>query len=114
MVVAALNGDSITFTRAVIGNATKILGASALVPVLTGKFKKLSPDAKVDVLNWLGNNKISSVANIVNAAIGDGGEVAKAAISAAGKIGGSAAGKALIGQLGGENSADALVALKSF
>ena len=113
-VASALKSDDKIFRNSVIGNATKILGASALVPVLTGKFKKLSPDAKVDVLNWLGNNKISSVANIVNAAIGDGGEVAKAAISAAGKIGGSAAGKALIGQLGGENSAEALTALKSF
>ena len=113
-VASALKSDDKIFRNSVIGNATKILGASALVPVLTGKFKKLAPDAKVDVLNWFGNNKISSVANIVNSAIGDGGEVAKAAIAAAGKIGGSAAAKALIGQLGGENGLEALTALKSF
>ena len=113
-VASALKSDDKIFRNSVIGNATKILGASALVPVLTGKFKKLAPDTKVDVLNWLGNNKISSVANIVNSAIGEGGDVAKAAIAAAGKIGGSAAAKALIGQIGGENSAEALTALKSF
>ncbi len=113
-VASALKSDDKIFRNSVISNATKILGASALVPVLTGKFKKLAPDAKVDVLNWFGNNKISSVANIVNSAIGDGGEVAKAAIAAAGKIGGSAAAKALIGQLGGENGLEALTALKSF
>ena len=113
-VASALKSDDKIFRNSVIGNATKILGASALVPVLTGKFKKLAPDTKVDVLNWLGNNKISSVSNLVNSAIGEGGDVAKAAIAAAGKIGGSAAAKALIGQLGGENGLEALTALKSF
>ena len=113
-VASALKSDDKIFRNSVIGNATKILGASALVPVLTGKFKKLAPDTKVDVLNWLGNNKISSVSNLVNSAIGEGGDVAKAAIAAAGKIGGSAAAKALIGQLGGDLGQDALTALKSF
>ena len=113
-VASALKSDDKIFRNSVIGNATKILGASALVPVLTSKFKKLAPDTKVDVLNWLGNNKISSVSNLVNSAIGEGGDVAKAAIAAAGKIGGSAAAKALISQLGGENGLEALTALKSF
>ena len=113
-VASALKSDDKIFRNSVISNATKILGAPALVPVLTGKFKKLTPDAKVDVLNWLGNNKISSVANLVNGAFGEGGEVAKAAIAAAGKIGGAAAAKNLVGQLGGENSLEALTALKSF
>ena len=113
-VASALKSDDKIFRNSVIGNATKILGASALVPVLTSKFKKLAPDTKVDVLNWLGNNKISSVSNLVNSAIGEGGDVAKAAIAAAGKIGGSAAAKALIGQLGGDLGQDALTALKSF
>ena len=113
-VASALKSDDKIFRNSVIGNATKILGPSALVPLFTGKYKKLSSDAKVDVLNWFGNNKISSVAGLVNSAVGDGGEIAKAAIAAAGKIGGEAAAKTLIGQLGGENSAEALTALKSF
>ena len=113
-VASALKSDNKIFRNSVISNATKIVGTSTLVPLFTSKFKKLTPDAKVDVLNWFGNNKISSVANLVNSAIGDGGEIAKAAIAAAGKIGGNNAADALIGQLGGENGADALVALKSF
>lgn len=113
-VTSALKSDDKIFRNSVLGNATKILGASALVPTLTKLYKKLTDDAKVDVLNWFGNNKISSVANLVNSAIGDGGEISKAAIAAAGKIGGSAAAKALIGQLGGEFSPEALTALKSF
>ena len=113
-VASALKSDDKIFRNSVISNATKILGAPALVPLFTGKFKKLAADTKVDVLNWFGNNKISSVAGLVESAIGDGGEVAKAAISAAGKIGGSSAAKALIGQLGGEFGQEALTALKSF
>ncbi|MBR1926849.1 MAG: DUF1080 domain-containing protein [Bacteroidales bacterium] len=113
-VSSALKSDDKIFRNSVLGNATGILGAPALVPVLSGKFKKLSPEAKVDVLNWFGNNKISSVANIVNSSVSEGGDVAKAAISAAGKIGGSAAAQALIGQLGGDLGQDALTALKSF
>ena len=113
-VASALKSPDKIFRNSVISNATKLLGPASLVPLFTGKFKKLTSDAKVDVLNWFGNNKISSVANIVNAAIGEGGDVAKAAIAAAGKIGGAAAAKNLIGQLGGEFGDDALVALKSF
>ena len=113
-VASALKSDDKIFRNSVLGNATKLFGAASLVPLLTSKFKKLAPDAKVDVLNWLGNNKISSAANIVNAAVGNGGEIAKAAIAAAGKIGGAAAASTLIGQLGGEFGQEALTALKSF
>ncbi|MBR4756877.1 MAG: DUF1080 domain-containing protein [Bacteroidales bacterium] len=113
-VASALKSDNKVLRNSVIQNATKIVGASALVPLFTGKFKKLSSDAKVDVLNWFGNNKIASVANIVNSAIGEGGDVTKAAIAAAGKIGGSVAAKNLIAQLGGDLAPDALTALKSF
>ena len=113
-VASALKSDDKIFRNSVISNATKILGASSLVPLFTAKFKKLTPDAKVDVLNWFGNNKISSVSGLVESALGEGGDVARAAISAAGKIGGASAAKALIGQLGGANGDQALTALKSF
>ena len=113
-VASALKSDDKIFRNSVIGNATKLVGPATLVPLFTSKFKKLGSDAKVDVLNWFGNNKISSVGNLVLSAIGDGGDVAKAAIAAAGKIGGASAAKALIGQLGTENGAEALTALKSF
>ena len=113
-VASALKSTDKVFRNSVISNATKLVGPATLVPLFTSKFKKLIPDAKVDVLNWFGNNKISSVANLVTSAIGEGGDVAKAAIAAAGKIGGANAAKALIGQLGGENGLEALTALKSF
>lgn len=113
-VASALKSSDKIFRNSVISNATKIVGPAALVPLFTGKFKKLTSDAKVDVLNWFGNNKISSVAGLVNSAIGEGGDVAKAAIAAAGKIGNASAVDALIGQLGGDNGAEALTALKSF
>ena len=113
-VASALKSDDKIFRNSVISNATKVVGPAMLVPLFTSKFKKLTSDAKVDVLNWFGNNKISSVSGLVNSAIGEGGEVARAAISAAGKIGGAAAAKNLIGQLGGDFGEDALVALKSF
>jgi hypothetical protein len=113
-VASALKSSDKIFRNSVISNATKIVGAASLVPLFTGKFKKLTSDAKVDVLNWFGNNKISSVVGLVNSAIGEGGDVAKAAIAAAGKIGGAGTAKALIGQLGGDCGAEALTALKSF
>ena len=113
-VASALKSDDKQFRNAVIGDATKIVGAASLVPLFTSKYKKLSSDAKVDVLNWFGNNKISSVSGLVNSAVGDGGEIAKAAIAAAGKIGGAASAQTLIGQLGGEYGQEALTALKSF
>ena len=113
-VASALKSDDKIFRNSVISNATKIVGTAPLVPLFTSKFKKLSSDAKVDILNWFGNNKIASVAGLVTSAIGEGGDIAKAAISAAGKIGGNKVAKALIGQLGGEFGNEALTALKSF
>lgn len=78
------------------------------------KFKSLSPEAKEDVLNWLGDNKIASQLPLILNQFGSGQEVASAAIEAAGKIGGDAAADALIAQLGGTNAPAALKALKSF
>ena len=114
IVASALKGDDKIFRNSVLGNATKVLGTANLVPLLSKKFKSLTPDAKIDVLNWFGNNKIASVAKLVNSAIGEGGDVAKAAIAAAGKIGSRSAASALLGQLGGENGNEALTALKSY
>ena len=110
---------------AVLDDATQILGANALVPMLTGKFGKLSEGAQVDVLNWLGNNKISSAAGLLAGVLNGTGKKAAslsnavkvAAIAAAGKIGGESLGKVLLGQLGSSDdalSSAALTALKSF
>lgn len=114
VVAAALKSDDIKFRNSVMDNATSILGAGNLVPLFTKNFAKMPAAVKVDLLNWFGNNKISSVTDFVLGSFADGGEVAAAAIAAAGKIGGDKADKALVGQLGGNNSAAALTALKSF
>ena len=113
-VASALKSDDRIFRNSVLSNATKLLGSTALVPLLTGKYKKLSDDAKVDVLNWFGNNKVSSVSSLVNSAMGEGGPIAQAAIAAAGKIGSASSVKALLGNLGGQFGQEALTALKSF
>jgi hypothetical protein len=78
------------------------------------KFKKLGTEGKVDVLNWLGDNKIESQLPLILGQFGSEKDIACAAIEAAGKIGGDDAADALIGQLGGDNAAAALKALKSF
>ena len=114
VVAAALKSEDVKYRNSVIDNATLILGAGNLVPLFTKNFAKLSAPVKVDLLNWFGNNKISSVSDIVLGSFSEGGDVASAAIAAAGKIGGDKAAKALVGQLGGENSAAAIAALKSF
>lgn len=114
VVAAALKSEDVKYRNSVIDNATSILGAGNLVPLFTKNFAKLSAPVKVDLLNWFGNNKISSVSDIVLGSFSEGGDVASAAIAAAGKIGGDKAAKALVGQLGGENSAAAIAALKSF
>ena len=114
VVSAALKSDDIKYRNSVIDNATSILGAGNLVPLFTKDFAKLSSPAKIDVLDWFGDNKISSVSDIVLGSFSEGVDVASAAITAAGKIGGDKAAKALVEQLGGQYNAAAFTALKSF
>jgi hypothetical protein len=78
------------------------------------KYKSLSDEAKCDVLYWLGDNKVASQKALLTSAVAQGGTPAKAAIEALGKIGGEDAQQILIGQLGGENNAEAFRALCSF
>lgn len=78
------------------------------------KFRSLGDEGKIDVLNWLGDNKIASQLPLILGQFGSAKDIAAAAIEAAGKIGGDSAADALIGQLGGANAPAALKALKSF
>ena len=78
------------------------------------KFKKLNNDGKTDILNWLGDNKITSQLPLILGQVGAAGDLGAAAIEAAGKIGGNDAAHALIGQLSGDHANEALNALKSF
>ncbi len=114
VVASALKSDDIKYRNSVIDNATSILGAGNLVPLFSKNFDKQPDAVKTDLLNWFGNNKISSVTDIVVGAFSGSDDVASAAIAAAGKIGGDKAAKALVGQLGGDRSGKAIDALKSF
>ncbi|MBO4802657.1 MAG: DUF1080 domain-containing protein [Bacteroidaceae bacterium] len=78
-------------------------------------FSKLPSAAQADVLRWLGNNHDSAnLATVLKAIPSSDTELATAAIEAAGKIGGTEALTALIGQLSGSNGDAALAALTTF
>ncbi|MCR5849526.1 MAG: DUF1080 domain-containing protein [Bacteroidaceae bacterium] len=78
------------------------------------KYKSLSEEAKCDVLYWLGDNKLKSQLPLLTSVATQGDKPAKAALEALGKIGGAAAEKVLIDQLGGANDTEAYRALCSF
>ena len=85
---------------------------AAVAKVLNGK---ATPEAKADMLNWLGTCHVASQADAILAHIGSADdEVALAAIGAAGKVGGEAALAALVAQLDGKHSAAAEKALLAF
>ena len=81
---------------------------------LAKKFKGLSPDAQTDVLYWLGDNHAVSQLPLIVKEVAKGGPTAKAAIEAAGKIGGEEAADALIAALGTEQNDAALNALLTY
>ena len=85
-------------------------------------FSGLGDEAKEDVLNWFGDNKVKQELPVIldvlsdrkAAKKGSGTGLRDAAIEALGKIGGDEAADALIGELGGSSSAAAKKALLSF
>lgn len=104
----ALRMQALKFATA-NGLATGDLAAS-----VTKKFNSLSDEAKSDILYWIGDNKIASQKSLLTEVVAKGGQPAKAAIEALGKIGGDDAMKVLIDQLGGANDTEAFRALRSF
>ena len=90
------------------------LATSDLAASVTKKFDSFSDEAKSDILYWIGDNKITSQLPLLTEVVAKGGQPAKAAIEALGKIGGDDAMKLLIDQLGGANNAEAFRALLSF
>lgn len=113
----ALKDENIQYRNAVLGYATTKYGTETLAPMLIKTYPKASSGTQIDLLNWFGSNKIASAADIVSGAMAEDGDIAAAAICAAGKIGGEKLGKELInilGSAGSAKSAEALTALKSF
>ncbi len=108
----ALKSDDRQLRNTALEIGSDVAGFSSLV---LKAYPKLANDAKVDVLSWIGNRHDTEHAGIVLSAVGAGNDqLANAAIEAAGRIGGDAALKALIGQLGGTHSAAAKSALTTF
>lgn len=85
----------------------------ALVKKVTKAYSSVKTDGKVDINNWLGDNKVAAQKPFLIKAVKKGGEPATAAIEALGHIGGFDACDALIECLGTEQSEAADAALRS-
>ena len=93
-----------------------VVGAfTSLYAAVVKKMPSLDEEARTDIVNWLGAHHAASQIDVVVAMIGsNNGELAAAAIRAAGKIGGQTALDALIAQLGGPHAEEASQALRAF
>ena len=76
-------------------------------------YRKLSPEAKADVIYWLGMVGADSQMDILLSELTAGGELGANAIEAVGRIGGGRAADALFALLGGPEAEKAVTALKS-
>lgn len=112
-ILKALKSDNRSYRVTALNYAEKYAD-EAFIGKLASKYNKLSDGAKVDVLNWLGDNKVKAATDLFISQFANGGEIADAAIEAAGKTGGRKAARALIDILGTDKDAAAMKALKSF
>lgn len=115
-IFAALKDKDIKYRNTALLAARDAAG-EGVYDAVAEKYKSLSPAAKVDVINWLGNNHVSSQTGLIVENISDSNlPVALAAVKAASKIGGDKSLAALTSVLGQDNevSAAAQTALLSF
>ncbi len=84
-----------------------------LIKKVCKRYSSSKVDGKVDILNWLSDNKVKSQEALMMKALKEGGEPAEAAIEALGRIGGESAIRALIGALGTDQDAAAMNALRA-
>lgn len=115
-IFAALKDKDIKYRNTALLVAPEVAG-NGIFDAVAGKFNTLSPDAKIDVINWLGNNHVASQIDLVTENIKSQNQpLAIAAVKAASKIGGDKALVALTSVLSAENelSAAAQNALLSF
>jgi len=76
-------------------------------------YKKFPEQTKADVISWFGEKEVASQLGLILGAFKDGGEVAAAAVEAAGRIGGKEAAAALMALVGRSQLSDnAAAALK--
>lgn len=112
--LAALNDSDRPYRGAALDYANDFAD-EALYAAVVKKMPSLGEEARTDIVNWLGAHHAASQIDVVVAMIGsNNGELAAAAIRAAGKIGGQTALDALIAQLGGPHAEEASQALRAF
>lgn len=115
-ILAALKDKSTEYRNTALLAAPEVAG-DGIFNAVAAKYNSLSPEAKVDVLAWLGNNHVASQIDLVsNAMASTSDAIAIIAIQAASKIGGEKALASLVGMLGKNDakSAAAQTALLSF
>lgn len=90
-ILAALKDKSTEYRNTALLVDPEIVG-DGIYSAVAAKYKSLSPAAKIDVINWLGNNHVASQADLVSAETASKDPaIAMAAIAAASKIGGDKA-----------------------
>ena len=90
------------------------LADETLARKVAALFNAVPADAKVDILNWLGDNKVESQKLLIMRSVTQKGQIGAAAIEALGRIADESSLDILFNQLGNENDAAAAAALRSY
>ena len=114
-ILAALKDRDAQYRHTALVHAIPVAG-EGIVSEVASKFKGFSASAKIDVLNWLGDNHADSQIDLIVAAVADNNpNISNCAIATASRIGGDKALSALIPLLGdAEKGAATSQALRSF
>ena len=111
IILSALKSDS----RAVRTTALLAYGQQAgdeFYAQVAKLYRKLSPEAKADIVYWFGEADVKSQLPLVMSELDADGELGANAIEAAGKIGDRKTAEVLVSMLGGENTPAVVSALK--
>lgn len=116
MVLDALRSGDRIKANTVLGYADEAVGPKALVRPIRKAFDSLSDEAKTDVLNWIGRNRLTSLQKLVKKGLTLPGEAGEASVRAAALLGGKANAKRLLSLLEQDSplSEAAYSALKAF
>lgn len=109
----ALKDENRPYRNVVLNDATEMFGVEKVEKVVAKSFSSANDECKTDLVNWIGNHQLTQSADLVLSVLSGQGELAQAAIAAAGKLGTEETVLAVINQLGGENTPAALAALKA-
>ena len=113
LLVSALKDGDREYRMTALDYAASYIEDAGLCSKIAAMFPKLDVGAQTDVLNWIGANTVTALSDVVLASIpavdaesaASGSpiqeQLAVAAISSAGKLGGAQAADALVAQLGG-------------